>query len=49
LKYTSEVIKLEFNRFKISESFEDEVWTISCDKMKNFKEYFPECNPCILE
>lgn len=49
LKYTSEVIKQEFNRFKILENYEDEVWTIHCDKMKNYKDYFPESNPCSVE
>lgn len=40
------MIKQEFNRFKILENYEDEVWTINCDKMKNYKDYFPESNPC---
>lgn len=43
------MIKQELDRFFRNETFEDEVWTINCDKAKSYKEYFPDCNPCHLE
>lgn len=49
MKSTSELIKQEFDRYFRNESYEDEVWTINCDKMKSYKEYFPESNACNLE
>jgi hypothetical protein len=49
MKNTSEVIKQEFNRFSRTENYEDEVWIIHCDKMKNYKEYFEDQNASNLE
>lgn len=49
LKNTTEIIKLELDRFNREERYEDEVWIINCDKMKNYKDYFPDNNPCNLQ
>jgi hypothetical protein len=48
LKTTSNVIKHELDRHLRENNFEDDVWTIACDKLKNYKEYFVSNNPCNL-
>ena len=49
IQKTSEVIKQEFIRMNRNSQFEDEVWLIESDKMRNFKDYFPLNNPSNLE
>ena len=44
IKNTSDLIKQEFDRIQRHQNFEDEVWAIQSDKVKNYKEYFPESN-----
>lgn len=40
----TDIFKQEFEKFKRSEFHEDEVWSLDCDKINNYKEYFPEGN-----
>jgi hypothetical protein len=48
IKNTSDAIKREFDRHVREENFEDDVWDLACDKLKNYNEYFAGNNPCNL-
>jgi ribonucleotide reductase beta subunit family protein with ferritin-like domain len=48
VKNTSDLIKRELDRYLKDETFEDNVWNLACDKLKNYKEYFADNNVCNL-
>lgn len=48
LENTAESIRMQINKILGVEKGEDEVWILDLDRMKNYKDYFPENNPCNL-
>ena len=46
LNKAEEVIKKQFSEFLKPQNYEDQVWTVALDTIKNYKEYFPESNAC---
>lgn len=43
------MIKEELSRRIRAENQEDEMWLVDCDKVENYKKYFPEGNSSNLE
>jgi hypothetical protein len=49
VKNTPDLIKKEFDRYIKDENFEDNMWDLACDKIRNYSEYFPDDNSCNLD
>lgn len=48
LENTAEIIKININKAMGVENAEDDIWLLDLDRMKNYKDYFSENNPCNL-
>ena len=49
VKNSTDLIKKELDRYLKADLYEDQIWGLACDSVKNYKEYFPEGNSCQLE
>lgn len=47
LDHTTEIIREQFVKLMGVQLYEDQVWNLSLDKMKNYKTYFAMDNPQI--
>lgn len=48
MENTTESIRMQINKILGVEKAEDDVWLLDLDRMKNYKDYFTENNPCNL-